>query len=154
MAAGELDFKDLHQIEAGSTYDHVFPFEDEGGSPIPLNGYGGARLQFRATADSTGTPLLEISDQTATFLDEGGSGLDFTTDGVNGNLRVVISAFDSTNLSFDTAGDAPITANRNGSVHCELFILGTTFGGTSPDNDVVLRLFNGTYTITPEAVRP
>ena len=98
MAAGKYSFT----IEQGATTNFEIQYKDSGSTPINLPGYS-AKMQLRTAVDNT-TALLTLSSS----LQPDGTGLNLS--GSNGNktllsgsIGVIISAFTSSVLNFDTA---------------------------------------------------
>lgn len=98
MAAGKYSFT----IEQGATTNFEIQYKDSGSTPINLAGYS-AKMQLRTAVDNT-TALLTLSSS----LQPDGTGLNLS--GSNGNktllsgsIGVIISAFTSSVLNFDTA---------------------------------------------------
>ena len=98
MAAGKYSFT----IEQGATTNFEIQYKDSGSTPINLAGYS-AKMQLRTAVDNS-TALLTLSSS----LQPDGTGLNLS--GSNGNktllsgsIGVIISAFTSSVLNFDTA---------------------------------------------------
>ena len=71
-------------IYKGATLDITFTYKDSAGNPVNLTGYT-ARLQVRASVDTPGTPLLEL---TTTLV--AGSGI--VLGGAAGTIQLVAPA--------------------------------------------------------------
>jgi hypothetical protein len=98
MAAGKYSFT----IEQGATTNFEIQYKDSGSTPINLAGYS-AKMQLRTAVDNT-TALLTLSSS----LQPDGTGLNLSgsngnTTLLSGSIGVIISAFTSSVLNFDTA---------------------------------------------------
>jgi hypothetical protein len=98
MAAGKYSFT----IEQGATTNFEIQYKDSGSNPINLAGYS-AKMQLRTSVDAN-----EVVLSLSSSLQPDGTGLNLsgsngTTTLLSGSIGVVISAFTSSLLSFDTA---------------------------------------------------
>lgn len=98
MAAGKYSFT----IEQGATTNFEIQYKDSGSNPINLAGYS-AKMQLRTSVDAN-----EVVLSLSSSLQPDGTGLNLSgsngsTTLLSGSIGVVISAFTSSLLSFDTA---------------------------------------------------
>jgi hypothetical protein len=98
MAAGKYSFT----IEQGATTNFEIQYKDSGSNPINLAGYS-AKMQLRTSVDAN-----EVVLNLSSSLEPDGTGLNLSgsngsTTLLSGSIGVVISAFTSSLLSFDTA---------------------------------------------------
>ena len=142
MPAGQHNLIGDQIIEAGSTYDKTVPVVDVSNVDLDFTTWGmaTAAMHLRLGVDSGGAPLLILPNISEANANLGVTGLYIT----NGNVRIVISATDSTALSYDLGvADEAIEDNRAGIYHLEVY-------------DAALlawRILEGTYEISPEGVR-
>lgn len=132
-------------LQAGSTFRRVFTLVDENGDPFDFTGHTGVRAKFRLTADTAGAALISLTPQANQNI-EGCFVIAPTT---AGQVQVLIDAVTLLDLSYDTGGDLPLTAQRSGSWDME---------ATFPDNGTgtvteVVRIAEGVWTLSPEVTR-
>ena len=156
MPAATVNLTGSDILEAGSTFRRVYTFVDEASDPIDLTDYdpqstgsaGGAQAYFRLTADTTGSPLIEL-DSVTNINHEGCYILQPPT---LGQVQILIDAATLETLSFDTdpGDDSPNSSQRAGV--WDLEVSGVT--QTPPVVTEVIRLAQGSWDVSTEVTRP